>query len=83
MLTLETLLKEGINILREKNIQEASLDAWLLLEYVTGKSRAYYFAHPEDAVAGEKGHAVPQSGGTKSAAHSTAAPYASGLFYGL
>ena len=44
MLTLEALLKEGTNILREKNIQEASLDAWLLLEYVTGKSRAYYFA---------------------------------------
>ena len=54
MLTLETLLKEGTNILREENIQEASLDAWLLLEYVTGKRRAYYFAHQEDAVEEEK-----------------------------
>ena len=54
MMTLETLLKEGTKILKEKEIQDAALDAWLLLEYVTSKSRAYYFAHQEETVEEEK-----------------------------
>ena len=54
MRTLEALLKKGIVVLEESGIGEARLDAWLLLEYVTGKSRAYYFAHPDDPVAEEK-----------------------------
>ena len=43
MTSLETLLKEGTKVLEQQKIQEAGLDAWLLLEYVTGVSRAFYF----------------------------------------
>ena len=48
--TLTGLLKKGQNILAQAGIKEAGLDAWLLLEYTTGKSRAYYFAHGEECV---------------------------------
>lgn len=48
MRTLEGLLKEGVRILEAADIEEARLDAWLLLEYTSGKSRAYYYAHPEE-----------------------------------
>ena len=51
--TLTGLLKKGQNILAQAGIQEAGLDAWLLLEYTTGKSRAYYFAHGEECVTAE------------------------------
>ena len=50
MMTLESLLKEGQKTLMQHNMEEARLDAWLLLEYVTGKNRAYYFAHSDDPV---------------------------------
>lgn len=53
MRTLEALLKEGTGILEKSGIKEAGLDAWLLLEYKTGKNRAYYFAHGEEAVSEE------------------------------
>lgn len=48
--TLTGLLKKGQMILANAGIEEAGLDAWLLLEYITGKSRAYYFAHGEESV---------------------------------
>lgn len=43
--TWEALLKEGQEILEAAGIEEAGLDAWLLLEYESGKNRAYYFVH--------------------------------------
>lgn len=48
MKTLEALLKEGICALEAAHIEEARLDAWLLLEYVTGRNRAWYFAHSDE-----------------------------------
>ena len=48
MRTLEELLKEGTLLLKKADIEEARLDAWLLLEYTAGKDRAYYYAHPEE-----------------------------------
>lgn len=54
MTSLETLLKGGTKVLEQHEIQEARLDAWLLLEYVTGVSRAFYFAHSDDAVEEKK-----------------------------
>ena len=39
MKTLEMLLREGTEILETAEIGEARLDAWLLLEYVTGKKQ--------------------------------------------
>jgi release factor glutamine methyltransferase len=52
--TLSQLLKEGTELLRESAIEEAGLDAWLLLEYTTDKSRAYYYAHTEEEVTQEQ-----------------------------
>ena len=51
--TLTGLLKKGQMILAQAGIKEAGLDAWLLLEYVTGKSRAYYFTHGEEGATAE------------------------------
>ncbi|MDO4519071.1 MAG: peptide chain release factor N(5)-glutamine methyltransferase [Eubacteriales bacterium] len=45
--SLSEVLKKGIRILAEAGIEEAGLDAWLLLEFETGYNRAFYFAHPE------------------------------------
>lgn len=46
--TWSSLLKEGTEILETAGIEEARLDAWLLLEHESGKNRAYYFAHSEE-----------------------------------
>ena len=51
--TLNGLLKNGQKVLEQSGIREAGLDAWLLLEYITGKSRAYYFAHGDEGVTEE------------------------------
>ena len=51
--TLNGLLKNGQKILEQSGIREAGLDAWLRLEYITGKSRAYYFAHGDEGVTEE------------------------------
>lgn len=48
MKTLEALLREGSLMLEKAGIGEARLDAWLLLEYVTGRNRAWYFAHSSE-----------------------------------
>ena len=53
MQTFHELLTEGTQLLVSAGIEEARLDAWLLLEYTTGKSRAYYFAHGEECVTAE------------------------------
>ena len=52
-LTLKQLYKVGTVKLAEEGIEEFSLDAWYLLEYVTGVSKAMYFAAPERAVSEE------------------------------
>lgn len=43
-MTLQQAYEEGIERLKEAGIEEAGLDAWYLLEYVTGINRATYFA---------------------------------------
>ncbi len=45
MPTYKEVLEDGIQLLETAAIEEARLDAWLLLEFKTGKNRAYYFAH--------------------------------------
>ena len=45
-LELQKIYKNGEEFLREAGIEEASIDAWLLLEFVTGVSRAKYFCDP-------------------------------------
>lgn len=46
-MTLKTGYAEAKRRLEESGIEEASLDAWLLLEHVTGISRASYYADPD------------------------------------
>ena len=53
MQTLKSLLKKGTDILKDNGLEEAGLDAWLLLEFKTGKNRAYYFAHGDEPVSDE------------------------------
>lgn len=53
MQTLESLLKKGTTILKDNKLEEAGLDAWLLLEFKTRKNRAYYFAHGDEPVSDE------------------------------
>lgn len=45
-LELQKVYKEGELFLREADIEEATIDAWLLLEFVTGISRAKYLCDP-------------------------------------
>ena len=44
--TLRQTIEEGTEALREAGIEEAALDAWYLLEYTAGISRAAYYADP-------------------------------------
>ena len=59
-MTLGTLLKEGREILQNAGIAEWDLDAWYLLEYVTGVSRSQYFLDPEREVPQEQKAAYRQ-----------------------
>ena len=45
--TLRNLYREGTERLEKAGIPEAKLDAWYLLEYETGVSRAMFFADPD------------------------------------
>lgn len=45
--TLGKIYREGIRKLQEAGVPDAKLDAWYLLEYVTGVSRACYLGHPD------------------------------------
>ena len=50
MQTFHELLTPGTQLLMNAGIEEARLDAWLLLEYTADISRAWYYAHPESEV---------------------------------
>ena len=49
-MTLQELLRKGKERLRRAQIEEWELDAWYLLEYVTGCRRSTYFLHPDQEV---------------------------------
>lgn len=51
---LREILDQGKNRLHEAGIAESDLDAWLLLEYVTGISRAMYYVRQNEEVSQEK-----------------------------
>ena len=50
MRTYKELLEEGYQILNSAGIEEARLDAWLLLEFAADIKRAWYYAHMEETV---------------------------------
>lgn len=54
MQTYKELLEEGVRILSSAKIEEARLDAWLLLEYTAEIGRAWYFAHMDETPDVEK-----------------------------
>ena len=80
--TLTGLLKKGQMILAQAGIKEAGLDAWLLLEYVTGKSRAYYFAYGEESVTESVAERYLELISRRAGHIPAAASDASGFFYG-
>ena len=47
-MTIKEILDQGKKELKEAGIQEADLDAWLLLESVTGISRAMYYVRQSE-----------------------------------
>jgi len=53
MITYQELLKSGENELVSSNISDAELDAWYLLEYITGMSRAKFFLDRDMEVSDE------------------------------
>ena len=53
ILTLQQIYREGKETLERAGIAEAELDAWYLLEYVTGISRASYYWDPGRVVSEE------------------------------
>lgn len=54
ILTLKQLYKDGAERLDDGGIEEAQLDAWYLLEYVTGISKVSYLAEPDRIVSAER-----------------------------
>lgn len=52
-LTLTQLYREGTKSLEDAGIGDAALDAWYLLEYVTGIGKAMYYVEPNREVSAE------------------------------
>lgn len=53
MTTLKSLLAEGREVLTAAQIADADIDAWLLLQYVTGINRMMYLMEPDKSVSDE------------------------------
>lgn len=53
MKTYKDALEYGKQRLLECKIEDAKLDAWLLLEHVSGISRSWYFVHEDDEISQE------------------------------
>lgn len=51
---IQKIYKEGIRQLSEAGIEEAPIDAWLLLEHITGISKAFFYAHKDMELEEEK-----------------------------
>lgn len=53
-LTIRDAYREGQQCLSEAGIAEYALDAWYLLEYVTGITKASYYGNPDKEISGEE-----------------------------
>lgn len=51
---ISDVLQAGKRTLEEAGIEDAAIDAWLLLEWITGMSRASYLAHSQDEMQEDK-----------------------------
>lgn len=54
MMTLEEAYRFGENALKEAEISDAGIDAWILLEHVTGISRTRYYLNPKQKMKEEE-----------------------------
>lgn len=54
MMTLEEAYRLGSSTLNEAGILDAETDAWILLEHVTGISRAKYYVNPRQVLSKEE-----------------------------
>lgn len=52
--SLKELFALGVNRLKKAEIEESELDAWYILEKITGLGRAEYFIHSEDIIEKDK-----------------------------
>lgn len=50
MITLEQLLQHGVKVLEAAGIEEASIDAWYLLEYILHIDKVYYLLHKTETI---------------------------------
>ena len=82
MQTFHELLTEGTQLLVSAGIEEARLDAWLLLEYTADIGHAWYYAHPETE-AGEKTALKYLELCKQRAEHPASASDTSGVLYGI
>lgn len=53
-LTLQEIYKEGREVLEESGNEESAIDAWFLLSYVTGISKAVYYGDPKKEISSEE-----------------------------
>ena len=53
-MTLEQTYKFGKECLTNVGIRDAEVDAWYLIEHITGYDRAYYFSHQKEELTGEQ-----------------------------
>lgn len=54
ILEIQAAYREGCKRLEAAKVPDAGLDAWYLLEYVTGISRAFYYGYPEYEISEEE-----------------------------
>lgn len=54
MITCKEALRQAVESLVTAEVPDADVDAWYLFEHVTGKNRASYFLHMEDAMPEEE-----------------------------
>ena len=53
-MTLQQAYNKGRELLKEASIEEYDIDAWYLLEHVTGISRSRYYGNPFEEISAEK-----------------------------
>ena len=58
MRMLRAMASEGEERLRQVGIEEAGLDAWYLLEFVTGVDKAHYYMNPDRRMEQKRGTGI-------------------------
>ena len=83
MRTYKDVLEDGIQLLETAAIEEARLDAWLLLEYTADITRAWYYAHMDDGLDAKTEERYRTLCTKTCSAYPAAAYYRACIFYGI